>query len=58
MTLSRRLKRQNRDKRERPGASERLAPETLARVVSPMKRIFPFNFPGQLGGWLKRGGKT
>jgi hypothetical protein len=34
-----------------------LAPGTLDAVVTPMKRIFPFDFPGQLGDWLKRGPK-
>jgi hypothetical protein len=57
VTLSRRLRRQKLDQREKPEASEPSAPATLDAVVTPMKRIFPFDFPGQLGDWLKRGPK-
>ena len=54
MTLTRRLKRQKRDKPQKPDAFEPLAPETLDRVSTPWKRMFPFDFPGQLGDWLKK----
>jgi hypothetical protein len=59
VTLSRRLKRQKGgkrqrgDKRQKPESAEPLEPETLDRVSTPWKRLFPFNFPGQLGDWLK-----
>jgi hypothetical protein len=56
VTLSRRLKRQKRDKRQKPDPLEPLAPETLDRVSTPWKRLFPFDFPGQLGDWLKKRG--
>jgi hypothetical protein len=57
VTLSRRLKRQKRDKRQKSDPIEPLAPETLDRVSSsPWKRLFPFDFPGQLGDWLKKRG--
>ena len=58
VTFSRRLRRQKHDKREKPELSEPLAPETLGGVVTPMKRVFPFDFPGQLGDWLKKGRKS
>jgi hypothetical protein len=57
VTLSRRLKRQKRqkqDKRQQPDPLEPLAPETLDRFATPRKRLFPFDFPGQLGDWLKK----
>jgi hypothetical protein len=54
VTLRRRLKRQKRDKRQKPDPLEPLAPETLDRFSTPWKRLFPFDFPGQLGDWLKK----
>jgi hypothetical protein len=55
--LSRRLKRQKRDKPQKREPFEPLAPENLGDALNPMKRIFPFDFPGQLGDWIKKSTK-
>jgi hypothetical protein len=57
MRLSRRLKRQRRDKSQKREPFEPLAPENLDDALNPMKRIFPFDFPGQLGDWIKKSTK-
>jgi hypothetical protein len=57
MTLSRRLKRQKQGKakkREETPASENLTPEDLGNATNPFKRIFPWDFPGQNGDWVKK----
>ena len=54
MRLSRRLKRQKRDKPQKPVPFEPLAPENLGDALNPMKRIFPFDFPGQNGDWITK----
>lgn len=54
MRLSRRLKRQKRDKAQKPEPFEPLAPENIGDALNPMKRIFPFAFPGQNGDWTKK----
>jgi hypothetical protein len=54
MRLSRRLKRQKREKRPKGEPSEPLTPENLGNALYPMKRIFPFDFPGQNGDWTKK----
>jgi hypothetical protein len=52
--LSRRLKRQKGDKPPKREPFEPLAPENLGDALNPMKRIFPFDFPGQNGDWSKK----
>ena len=54
MRLNRRLKRQKRDKPEKREPFEPLASENLEDALNPMKRIFPFDFPGQHGDWTKK----
>jgi hypothetical protein len=54
VTLRRRLKRDRREKPEKRESSEPLAPENLGDTVNPMKRIFPFDFPGQNADWTKK----
>ncbi len=54
MKLSRRLKRDKPEKPEKREPAEPLAPETLEDTLNPMKRIFPFDFPGQNGDWSKK----
>ncbi len=54
MRLDRRLKRQKREKPKKDQPSEPLAPETLGDRLNPMKRIFPFDFPGQNSDWTKK----
>jgi hypothetical protein len=53
--LSRRLKRQKPDKPQQREPFEPLAPENLGDALNPMKRIFPFDFPGQNSDWTKKG---
>jgi hypothetical protein len=55
--LSRRLKRQKPAKPEKREPFEPLAPENLGNALNPMKRIFPFDFPGQNGDWSKKDAK-
>jgi len=57
MRLSRRLKRQKPEKPQKRELIEPLAPENLGDALNPMKRIFPFDFPGQNGDWTKRNTK-
>jgi len=52
--LSRRPKRDKREKAEKREPSEPLAPENLGDAINPMKRIFPFDFPGQNSDWTKK----
>jgi hypothetical protein len=52
--LSRRLKRDKREKSQKREPSEPLAPDNLGDAINPMKRIFPFDFPGQNGDWTKK----
>lgn len=54
MTLSRRLKRQKARKREKREPSEPLTPDALGNAANPFKRIFPWDFPGQNGDWIKK----
>jgi hypothetical protein len=63
MTLGRRLKRRKREKGiasgdekqpDKAGASDPLTPENLANAVSPFRRIFPWDFPGQNADWTKK----
>jgi hypothetical protein len=57
MRLSRRLKRQKPEKSQKREPIEPLAPENLGDTLNPMKRIFPFDFPGQNGDWSKKNTK-
>jgi hypothetical protein len=57
MRLSRRLKRQKPEKLQKRVPIEPLAPENLGDALNPMKRIFPFDFPGQNGDWSKKNAK-
>jgi hypothetical protein len=52
--LSRRLKRDKRDKPQKSQPIEPLSPENLGDATNPMKRIFPFDFPGQNSDWTKK----
>jgi hypothetical protein len=52
--LSRRRKRQKDGKPLKREPAEPFSPENLGDAVSPMKRIFPFDFPGQNGDWSKK----
>jgi hypothetical protein len=52
--LSRRLKRQKGDKPPKREPLEPLTPDNLGDALNPMKRIFPFDFPGQNGDWTKK----
>jgi len=52
--FSRRLKRDKREKTEKREPSEPLAPQNLGDAINPMKRIFPFDFPGQNSDWTKK----
>ena len=54
MRLKRRLKRDRREKPEKRESVEPLAPEKLSDALNPMKRMFPFDFPGQNGDWIKK----
>jgi hypothetical protein len=55
--LSRRLKRQKRDRPVKREPFEPFAPEKLEDALNPMKRIFPFDFPGQNSDWSKKSTK-
>jgi hypothetical protein len=55
--LSRRLKRDKRDKPQKSQPIEPLSPENLGDALNPMKRIFPFDFPGQNSDWTKKGSR-
>jgi len=57
VTLSRRLKRQKREPAAKPDPEEALSPESLDNAARPMKRIFPFDFPGHNGDWLEKDSK-
>jgi hypothetical protein len=57
MRLSRRLKREKRDRSRKREVIDPLAPEYLADRLNPMKRIFPFEFPGQINDMTKQNGK-
>ena len=57
MTLSRRLKRQKREPAAKPDPEEALSAESLDNAARPMKRIFPFDFPGHNGDWLEKDSK-
>jgi hypothetical protein len=56
--MSRRVKRDKRVKGKKredldsPDAA--LTPENLGNAASPFKRIFPWDFPGQNGDWVKK----
>jgi hypothetical protein len=54
MTLTRRIRRDRRDKPENPQYEDGLSPEELANRLSPFRRIFPWDFPGQIGDWLRK----
>jgi hypothetical protein len=55
--LSRRLKRLKPEKLQKREPIEPLAPGNLDDALNPMKRIFPFDFPGQNGDWSKKNAK-
>jgi hypothetical protein len=57
MPSGRRLKRKKRDQREKEAPSQPLAPENLDDRLNPFKRLFPFDFPGQVGDWPKKRAK-
>lgn len=54
MPSGRRLKRKKRDKLEKEAPHQPLAPENLEDRLNPFKRLFPWNFPGQIGDWAKK----
>lgn len=53
MRLKRRLKRDRREKPEKRESFEPLGPEAVSDALNP-KRMFPFDFPGQNGAWIKK----
>ena len=54
MSFSRRLKRERRLKPQKEEPTEPITAEELDRRISPFKRLFPWDFPGQVGDWLKK----
>ncbi len=54
MPSGRRLNRKKRDDREKEAPPELLAPESLDDRLNPFKRLFPWNFPGQIADWPKK----
>jgi hypothetical protein len=54
MTLTRRIRRDRRDNPENPQSEYGLSPDELANRLNPFRRIFPWDFPGQIGDWLRK----
>lgn len=58
MSLKRSLKRQKlkeeKPLREKTEGSDPLDPDALSNAATPWRRIFPWDFPGQLGDWSKK----
>jgi hypothetical protein len=54
MTFRRRLKRERRLKPQKGEQTEPIGLEELEDRTNPFKRLFPWDFPGQVGDWLTK----